>query len=84
MPDYRNEWGRFLAAQGRYAALDSAVQAGGFPSPMMPRWLLIAPLLAEVGDSGSLDGFGCHFEVRLSKTSLDPILWLEGSRPLRS
>lgn len=41
-------------------------------------------VIAEVGDSGSVDGFVCHFEVRQSKTALDPIQWLEGSRPPRS
>ena len=41
-------------------------------------------VIAEVGDSGSLDGFGCHFEVRHSKKALNPIQWLEGSLPPRS
>lgn len=33
-------------------------------------------VIAEVGDSGSLDGFECHFEVRKSKQALDPLQWL--------
>jgi septal ring factor EnvC (AmiA/AmiB activator) len=41
-------------------------------------------VIAEVGDSGSLDGFECHFEIRQSKKALDPIPWLEGSKPPRS
>jgi septal ring factor EnvC (AmiA/AmiB activator) len=40
-------------------------------------------VIAEVGDSGSVDGFGCHFEIRQSKKALDPIQWLEGSLPPR-
>lgn len=44
----------------------------------------IGTVIAEVGDSGSVDGFVCHFEIRQSKTALDPIQWLEGSRPPRS
>jgi septal ring factor EnvC (AmiA/AmiB activator) len=32
-------------------------------------------VIAEVGDSGSLEGFGCHFEIRKSKEALDPTNW---------
>lgn len=32
-------------------------------------------VIAEVGDSGSLEGFGCHFEIRKSKEALDPTEW---------
>jgi len=32
-------------------------------------------VIAEVGDSGSLEGFGCHFEIRKSKEALDPMEW---------
>jgi len=34
-------------------------------------------VIAEVGDSGSLNGYVCHFEVRKSKTALDPMPWLK-------
>ena len=33
-------------------------------------------VIAEVGDSGSLDGFECHFEIRKSKQALNPMEWL--------
>jgi septal ring factor EnvC (AmiA/AmiB activator) len=32
-------------------------------------------VIAEVGDSGSLEGFVCHFEIRKSKEALDPMAW---------
>jgi murein DD-endopeptidase MepM/ murein hydrolase activator NlpD len=32
-------------------------------------------VIAEVGDSGSLEGFGCHFEIRKSKEALNPMEW---------
>ena len=32
-------------------------------------------VIAEVGDSGSLNGFECHFEIRKSKQALDPMKW---------
>ena len=32
-------------------------------------------VIAEVGDSGSLEGFACHFEIRKSKEALDPVEW---------
>lgn len=41
-------------------------------------------VIAEVGDSGSLEGFECHFEIRQSKKALDPIQWLESPKPPRS
>ena len=34
-------------------------------------------IIAEVGDSGSLSGFECHFEIRKSKTALNPLEWLK-------
>ncbi len=33
-------------------------------------------VIAEVGDSGSLEGFRCHFEVRKARKALDPLEWL--------
>lgn len=32
-------------------------------------------VIAEVGDSGSLNGYECHFEIRKSKKALDPMAW---------
>jgi septal ring factor EnvC (AmiA/AmiB activator) len=32
-------------------------------------------VIAEVGDTGSLDGFECHFEIRKSKQALNPMDW---------
>jgi septal ring factor EnvC (AmiA/AmiB activator) len=32
-------------------------------------------VIAEVGDSGSLEGFSCHFEIRKSKEALNPMEW---------
>ncbi len=32
-------------------------------------------VIAEVGDSGALNGFECHFEIRKSKQALDPTQW---------
>ena len=32
-------------------------------------------VIAEVGDSGSLNGYECHFEIRKSKKALDPLKW---------
>jgi septal ring factor EnvC (AmiA/AmiB activator) len=37
-------------------------------------------VIAEVGDTGSLEGFVCHFEVRQSKRALNPLEWLAPSR----
>lgn len=37
-------------------------------------------VIAEVGDTGSLDGYVCHFEVRQSKKALDPTDWLAGGK----
>jgi septal ring factor EnvC (AmiA/AmiB activator) len=33
-------------------------------------------VIAEVGDSGSLNGYECHFEIRKSKQALNPSEWL--------
>jgi murein DD-endopeptidase MepM/ murein hydrolase activator NlpD len=33
-------------------------------------------VIAEVGESGSLVGAGCHFEIRRSKQALNPLEWL--------
>jgi murein DD-endopeptidase MepM/ murein hydrolase activator NlpD len=33
-------------------------------------------VVAEVGDSGSLKGYACHFEIRKSKQALNPAEWL--------
>lgn len=33
-------------------------------------------VVAEVGDSGSLKGYACHFEIRKSKQALNPADWL--------
>jgi septal ring factor EnvC (AmiA/AmiB activator) len=37
----------------------------------------VAPkdVIAEVGDSGSLNGYECHFEIRKAKDSLNPMDW---------
>jgi septal ring factor EnvC (AmiA/AmiB activator) len=32
-------------------------------------------VIAEVGDTGSLNGYECHFEIRQSKQALNPIEW---------
>jgi len=32
-------------------------------------------VIAEVGDTGSLEGFECHFEIRKSKQALNPLEW---------
>jgi septal ring factor EnvC (AmiA/AmiB activator) len=32
-------------------------------------------VIAEVGDTGSLNGYECHFEIRKSKEALDPMKW---------
>lgn len=32
--------------------------------------------IAEVGDTGSLEGYVCHFEVRQARRALDPATWL--------
>jgi septal ring factor EnvC (AmiA/AmiB activator) len=32
-------------------------------------------VIAEVGDSGSLNGYECHFEIRKSKQPLNPADW---------
>jgi septal ring factor EnvC (AmiA/AmiB activator) len=37
----------------------------------------IGDVIAEVGDTGSLSGFECHFEVRQGKQALDPRAWLK-------
>ncbi|HEX5132365.1 MAG TPA: peptidoglycan DD-metalloendopeptidase family protein [Candidatus Krumholzibacteria bacterium] len=36
--------------------------------------------IAEVGDTGSLEGYVCHFEVRQARKALDPAQWL-GRKP---
>lgn len=36
--------------------------------------------IAEVGDTGSLDGYVCHFEVRKARQALDPADWLRKKR----
>jgi septal ring factor EnvC (AmiA/AmiB activator) len=33
-------------------------------------------VIAEVGDTGSLDGYVCHFEVRQARKALNPAEWL--------
>ena len=33
-------------------------------------------VIAEVGDTGSLDGYICHFEVRQARKALNPAEWL--------
>jgi len=40
----------------------------------------IGDVIAEVGDTGSLDGYECHFEIRQSKQAMDPLKWLSPSR----
>jgi septal ring factor EnvC (AmiA/AmiB activator) len=35
----------------------------------------LGDVIAEVGDSGSLNGYECHFEIRKSKQALDPMTW---------
>jgi len=32
-------------------------------------------VIAEVGDTGSLEGYECHFEIRKSKQALNPLEW---------
>lgn len=32
-------------------------------------------VIGEVGDTGSMNGFECHFEIRKSKQALDPMPW---------
>jgi septal ring factor EnvC (AmiA/AmiB activator) len=32
-------------------------------------------VIAEVGDSGSLNGYACHFEIRKAKEPLNPMEW---------
>jgi murein DD-endopeptidase MepM/ murein hydrolase activator NlpD len=32
-------------------------------------------VIGEVGDSGSLNGYACHFEIRKSKQALNPMEW---------
>jgi murein hydrolase activator len=32
-------------------------------------------VIGEVGDTGSLQGYACHFEIRKSKQALDPTEW---------
>jgi tetratricopeptide (TPR) repeat protein len=51
IPDYRSEWGRMLAAQGRFRELDSAIRTGAFPTQTLPRWFLVASQSASSGDS---------------------------------
>jgi len=34
--------------------------------------------IASVGDTGSLDGYVCHFEIRKGRGALDPAQWLTG------
>jgi septal ring factor EnvC (AmiA/AmiB activator) len=33
-------------------------------------------VIASVGDTGSLDGYVCHFEIRKGRGALDPVEWL--------
>jgi septal ring factor EnvC (AmiA/AmiB activator) len=33
-------------------------------------------VIAEVGDTGSLEGYICHFEIRRARTALNPAEWL--------
>jgi septal ring factor EnvC (AmiA/AmiB activator) len=35
----------------------------------------VREVIAEVGDTGSLNGYECHFEIRKSKEALDPMAW---------
>ena len=35
----------------------------------------LGDVIGEVGDSGSLNGYECHFEIRKSKQALDPMKW---------
>ncbi|HET9275017.1 MAG TPA: serine/threonine-protein kinase [Gemmatimonadales bacterium] len=51
IPDYRPEWGRMLAATGRFRELDSALRAGTFPTQTLPRFFLLAPALLGAGDT---------------------------------
>ena len=37
-------------------------------------------VIAEVGDTGSLDGFECHFEIRKAKNAVNPLDWLTPKR----
>lgn len=32
--------------------------------------------IAEVGDTGSLEGYVCHFEVRMGRKAMNPVEWL--------
>jgi murein DD-endopeptidase MepM/ murein hydrolase activator NlpD len=32
--------------------------------------------IAEVGDTGSLEGYVCHFEVRMGRRALNPVEWV--------
>lgn len=34
-------------------------------------------VIAEVGNTGSLNGYECHFEIRKSKEALDPMQWFK-------
>ena len=38
--------------------------------------------IAEVGDTGSLEGYVCHFEVRQGRRALDPTGWLGKKKSL--
>jgi murein hydrolase activator len=38
--------------------------------------------IAEVGDTGSLEGYVCHFEVRQGRRALDPTGWLGRKKSL--
>lgn len=40
----------------------------------------VGDVIAEVGDTGSLDGYECHFEIRHSKQAMDPLKWLSPSK----
>ena len=64
IPDFRAEWARMLAAQGRFRALDSAVNAGAFATPLLPRWFLVSSQLALTGDS-SLSAASATFLDRM-------------------
>ena len=39
-------------------------------------------VIAEVGDTGSLDGFECHFEIRKAKSAVNPLLCSPPNAPV--
>ncbi len=83
IPDYRPEWGRLLAAQGRYRVLDSAVQARVFPMETIPRWLLVVPRLVAAGDSTLASGAAAFLQRFIPPDSATAMfermpVWLNG------